>query len=66
LCNVLGITGDVHKSSVKEMCDKIKLELMKREMNERNKVRHMTEEKRKKYIKTRWYYMPYEKQPEIV
>lgn len=66
LCNTLGITEDTNKSSVKEMCDKIKLELMKREMNERNKIRHMSEQQRHKHKKIRWYYMPYEKQPEIV
>jgi hypothetical protein len=66
LCHTLGIEDDVRGSSVKEMCDKIKLELMKREMDERNKIRHMADAQRKKYKKIRWYYMPYEKQPEIV
>jgi hypothetical protein len=49
-------------STVTEICQSIKLELMDREMHERRKVQHMAPATRKKYKQIRWFYLHFEPQ----
>lgn len=51
-------------SSIKSICNEIKLELMHREMQERRKVKHMSEKEKKTYQRVRFFYLHYEKQLE--
>ena len=49
--------------SIRNICSSIKLELLKREMLERRKVK-AAKKSGKKYKKIRWFYMHFEKQPD--
>lgn len=49
-------------SSIKDICQEIKLELMQREMAERRKIKHMTVEQRNRHKRVRWFYLHFETQ----
>jgi hypothetical protein len=51
-------------SSIKDICQEIKLELMEREMQERRKFKHLTDEQRTKTKRVRWFYLHFE--PQII
>lgn len=51
---------DTDENSIKSLCETIKLELMKRELKERRKAKHLLPEN--KHIRTKWFYLSYEQQ----
>lgn len=58
---LLSITN--YEDSIRSICDIIKLELMKREIIERHRVRKLLGKKSKDVKYTRWFYFHFEKQP---
>lgn len=58
----LGIKLD--NSSVKNICDAIKLELMSRELMERRKFKHLDSKEQSKSKRIKWFYFHFEKQLE--
>ena len=60
----IGGGSDDPDHSIKDICTVIKLELMKREMAERKKWKHMNKSNKEKNKRTRWFYFHFETMPE--
>jgi hypothetical protein len=56
----VGIKNISDEPNIKELCEMLKIELMRRELVERQKARH-----EKTYKRVRWFYMHFEQQPDI-
>jgi hypothetical protein len=56
----VGVARTPDTANIKELCEKLKIELMRRELAERTKARHNPKHKR-----VRWFYMHFEQQPDL-
>jgi hypothetical protein len=60
----LGIKG-VESDSIKDMCNTIKIFLMEQDMRELRRVHHLSAAERQKHPRVRWFYLHFEKQPNL-
>lgn len=60
LVDVLKLLNIKAGGSIKNICTSIKITLMKLELDERRKFKHMTPEERRKKKRVRWFYFHYE------